>query len=313
MEALYNRIVKVNRHISKWAKRNNVTCYRIFDHDIPEYPFCIDKYNDFLHVAEYASKNKFIDEDEHQQWLTSAITTIGNALQLPTEHIFLKQRKKIDRRNEQYEKIASNNERMIVTENDLKFHVNLQDYLDTGLFLDHRPLRQTFKKEANKMRVLNLFAYTGAFSVYAAMGNAEKVTTVDLSNTYIQWAKDNFLLNNLDINAHDFVVMDTMEYLKSLKKDEPLFDLVFVDPPVFSNSSKLKKGTWDTQRDHTTLLHLILQVLEPGGIIYFSNNLKSFTPEFERLEATSIEDIREQTIPEDFRNKYIHWCWKIIK
>lgn len=313
MEAFFNRLKKVDKHISKWAKRNEITCFRVYDNDIPEFPFCVDRYDEYLHVSEYASKHKFIDDDHHDSWIQEAITAISEALKVPAENIFMKQRKRLDRRNEQYEKVDTTKEKMVVSEGGLKFYVNLKDYLDTGLFLDHRPLRQVFRKEAKKMRVLNLFSYTGAFSVYAAAGGAEKVTTVDLSNTYIDWAKDNFTLNALDVNAHEFLVQDTMEYLKSLPKDEPLFDLVFVDPPVFSNSSKLKKGTWDTQRDHAFMLYQIMQVLEPGGIIYFSNNLRTFEPDFSRLKATSIEDIREATIPEDFRNKYIHWCWKIIK
>lgn len=311
MEAFYNRLVKVSRHIGKWAKRNDIMCYRIFDHDIPEFPFCVDRYGDYLHVAEYASRFKFVDEEAHEQWLSEAVGVISNALQVPEDHIFMKQRKRLDRRNEQYEKVDASAERMIVAEGGLRFYVNLKDYLDTGLFLDHRPLRTQFGREAKKMRVLNLFAYTGAFSVYAAAGGAEKVTTVDLSNTYINWARDNFKLNNLDADSHEFIVMDTMQYLKSLPA-APLFDLVFVDPPVFSNSTRLK-GTWDTQRDHAHLLQLLLGVMEPGGVIYFSNNLRTFQPQFDRLKVTSIEDVRLQTIPEDFRNQHIHWCWKIIK
>ena len=311
MEAFYNRLVKVDRHISKWARRNDIMCYRIFDHDIPEFPFCVDRYGDYLHVAEYASRFKFADEAAHEQWIQEAVSVLSEALNVAPDHIFMKQRKRLDRRNEQYEKVDSSSEKMIVTEGGLRFYVNLKDYLDTGLFLDHRPLRAQFGKEAKKMQVLNLFAYTGAFSVYAAAGGAKKVTTVDLSNTYINWARENFELNGLDVSAHEFIVMDTMQYLKSLPA-EPLFDLVFVDPPVFSNSTRLK-GTWDTQRDHAYMLQLLLGVMEPGGIIYFSNNLRTFQPQFERLNATSIEDIRARTIPEDFRNQYIHWCWRIIK
>jgi 23S rRNA (cytosine1962-C5)-methyltransferase len=312
MEAFVNRLKKVDKHISKWAKRNNISCYRIYDHDMPEYPFCVDRYDNYVHVAEYASKHRFIDEDEHQQYINAAIDAIAHALNVASHHIFLKQRKRLDRRNEQYEKVDASKERIIIEEDGLKFYVNLKDYLDTGLFLDHRPLRQIFRTEAKDKRVLNLFSYTGAFSVYAAAGGAKKVTTVDLSATYIQWAQDNFNLNEIDTANHEFLVQDTMAYLKSLP-EAPLFDLVFVDPPVFSNSTKLKKGTWDTQRDHAVMLHHILLRMEPGGIIYFSNNLRTFEPDFGRLNASSIEDIREKTIPEDFRNKYIHWCWKIIK
>lgn len=311
MEAFINRLKKVNKHIAKWAKRNEINAYRIYDWDIPEFPFCIDQYNDCLHIAEYAS-NKKMTPEEADAFITQAVHTISDTLQTPVENIFLKQRRRLDRRNEQYEKVAVKQERSIVKEQGLQFYVNLSDYLDTGLFLDHRPLRAVFQQEAMGKKVLNLFAYTGAFSVYAAAGGAEKVTTVDLSNTYIQWAQDNFNLNQLATNKHAFIVMDTMEYLKSLGKDE-MFDLIFVDPPVFSNSSKLKKGTWDTQRDHAAMLQLILQHTNPGGTVYFSNNLRSFQPHFDTLKVTSISDISAATIPEDFRNKAIHWCWKIIK
>ncbi len=311
MEAFFNRLKKIEKHQKKWAKRNGIQAYRIYDWDIPEFPFCVDRYDTFLHVAEYASNKKMTDE-ESVAFITESVHTIGNALDTPVDNIFFKQRRRLDRRNEQYEKVAAMKERMVVVENNLKFYVNLSDYLDTGLFLDHRPLRAVFGKEATDKKVLNLFSYTGAFSVYAAAGGASQVTTVDLSNTYIQWAQDNFELNNLSVSAHEFIVKDTMEYLKSLP-EEPLFDLVFVDPPVFSNSSKLKKGTWDTQRDHVAMLQLILQRTKDDGIIYFSNNLRSFQPQFERLKASSITDITLQTIPEDFRNKQIHWCWRIVK
>lgn len=312
MEAFINRIKKVNKHIGKWAKRNDITCYRIYDHDMPEFPFCVDKYGSYLHVAEYASKHKFSDQRDHDLWIEATRIALKDALDIPLEHIFIKQRKRLDRRNEQYEKVATTQDKITMQEGGLQFFVNLTDYLDTGLFLDHRPLRQTFKLESKGKRVLNLFAYTGAFSVYAAAGGAAKVTTVDLSTTYIDWAKANFELNNLSVTAHEFIVQDTMEYLKGLP-ETPLFDLVFVDPPVFSNSSKLKKGTWDTQRDHAVLLHYILKRLAPGGTIYFSNNLRTFEPDFSRLNVQEITDIREATIPEDFRNKHIHWCWKIVK
>lgn len=312
MEAFVNRLKKVNKHISKWAKRNDIMCYRIYDHDMPEYPFCVDKYGDYLHVAEYASKHKFQHETDHELWIEAAQLALVEAFNIPAEQIFIKQRKRFDRRAEQYEKVDTSQQKIVVTEGNLKFYINLRDYLDTGLFLDHRPLRATFKQEAKGKNVLNLFAYTGAFSVYAAAGEAAKVTTVDLSNTYIDWAKENFELNNFDTSKHEFIVQDTMDYLKSLPV-EPLFDLVFVDPPVFSNSSKLKKGTWDTQRDHAVMLYQILQRVKDGGVVYFSNNLRTFIPDFSRLPASHIEDIRLETIPEDFRNKHIHWCWKITK
>jgi 23S rRNA (cytosine1962-C5)-methyltransferase len=310
MQSFANRLQKVDRHISKWAKRQGITCYRIYDLDMPEFPFCIDRYEQYLHIAEYKANHRLTDE-EHDAWLQECLRIIAATLQVAPEHIFLKERRKLARRTEQYEKVAQESRKIIVQEQGLKFQVNLTDYLDTGLFLDHRPLRQIFREEAEDKNVLNLFAYTGAFSVYAAAGNARQVVTVDLSNTYLQWARENMELNGLyDEKRHSFILSDVMDFLK--KPSSQLYDLVFADPPAFSNSKKMK-GTWDTQRDHPALLYLILRLVKPGGIVYFSNNLRQFTPRFEKLEAASVKDISLQTIPEDFRNKKIHHCYRIVK
>lgn len=309
MQSFVNRLQKVNRHISKWAKRQGITCYRIYDMDMPEFPFCIDRYEENLHIAEYKAHHRMSDE-EHDDWLAECLRVIADTLQIDPSRIYLKERRRLSRRTEQYEKVAMESTRVIVSEQGLKFHVNLSDYLDTGLFLDHRPLRNTFREEAAGKNVLNLFAYTGAFSVYAAAGHARKVTTVDLSNTYIQWSRENMELNGLlDEQNQQFLQGDVMDFLKNATEE---YDLVFVDPPAFSNSKRLK-GTWDTQRDHPALLHLILKRVKPGGIVYFSNNLRHFSPDFTKLQAGEIKDISQQTIPEDFRNKKIHYCYRILK
>lgn len=310
MQSFANRLQKVGRHMGKWAKRQQINCYRIYDMDMPEFPFCIDRYEDYLHISEYKTNHRMTD-DEHDAWLRKCMDIVAAQFEMPVENIFLKERKKLDRRVEQYEKADTESKKIIAFESGLKFHINLTDYLDTGLFLDHRPLRQKFREEAAGKRVLNLFAYTGSFSVYAAAGNAHSVTTVDLSNTYLQWAKENMELNELyDATKHSFIQSDTMNFLK--QPNEELYDLVIVDPPSFSNSKRLK-GTWDTQRDHAAMLQLILKKTAPGGIVYFSNNFRNFVPDFERLQATSIKDITAQTIPEDFRNKKIHSCYRIEK
>lgn len=252
-----------------------------------------------------------MEESAHQDWLQACMLLVAQVMEVPEAHIFLKQRRKLARRIEQYEKVSQESKTIIAHEGGLQFKVNLTDYLDTGLFLDHRPLRQQFRSAAAGKRVLNLFAYTGAFSVYAAAGAATTVTTVDLSNTYLQWAKANMELNELlDESRHDFVASDVMDFLKQY--EGPAFDLVFVDPPAFSNSKKMK-GTWDTQRDHPALLHLTLQQVSEGGLIYFSNNLRGFEPQFSQLQASAVKDISLATIPEDFRNKKIHHCFEILK
>lgn len=310
MQSFANRLQKVNRHITKWAKRQGITCYRIYDLDMPEFPFCIDRYETYLHIAEYKANHR-LTEEEHDAWLQECLKVIAETLEVQPEHIFLKERRRLSRRTEQYEKVAQESKMAVVQEQGLKFQVNLTDYLDTGLFLDHRPLRSVFREEAVGKNVLNLFAYTGAFSVYAAAGNAAGVTTVDLSNTYLQWARENMELNGLlDEAKHRFIQSDIMDFLKQPTSET--YDLVFVDPPAFSNSKKMK-GTWDTQRDHPALLYFILKMVKPGGTVYFSNNLREFIPHFEKLGASIIKDISLQTIPEDFRNKKIHHCYKIVK
>jgi 23S rRNA (cytosine1962-C5)-methyltransferase len=310
MDSFANRLQKVQRHIGKWAKRQGITCYRVYDMDMPEFPFCIDRYEEYLHIAEYKTFHKRTDE-EQALWIEACLECISHTLEVPITHIFIKERRRLNRRTEQYEKVATESKIILAQEQGLQFKVNLTDYLDTGLFLDHRPLRHTFRTIASEKRVLNLFAYTGAFSVYAAAGNASHITTVDLSNTYTEWSRENMQLNNLyDPNKQRFIQSDVMDYLKQEQNQQ--YDLVFVDPPVFSNSKKMK-GTWDTQRDHATMLHLILQKVTEGGIVFFSNNLRDFQPQFQQLKAAEITDITANTIPEDFRNKKIHHCYKIIK
>jgi len=278
--------------------------------DMPEFPFCIDRYEQYIHVAEYKTHHR-MTEEEHESWIGYCMKTIAETLETAPGDIYLKERKRLDRRTEQYNKVSTDSKKIVVGESGLRFIVNLTDYLDTGLFLDHRPLRNRFLEEAGGKHVLNLFAYTGSFSVYAAAARAIDVTTVDLSRTYLEWAKENMELNGLyQPEQHLFVQNDVMNFLK--EPSEKLYDLVIVDPPSFSNSKRMK-GTWDTQRDHAAMLQLILKRLVKGGIIYFSNNFRNFRPDFSKLKVTGIKDISLQTIPEDFRNKKIHYCYRIEK
>ncbi|HRP89114.1 MAG TPA: class I SAM-dependent methyltransferase [Edaphocola sp.] len=305
MEDFANRLKKNFKHFSKWARRNNIQCYRLYDNDIPQYPFCIDLYGEYAHCSEYSSQKS--NRVELCQ-IDAVKMLIASVFNIPVENIYFKQRKVLARREEQYEKVDAEQKLIIVKENGLNFKVNLSDYLDTGLFLDHRPLRTRFLTEAKGKRVLNLFAYTGSFSVYAAASGAVKTTTVDLSKTYLQWAIENFKLNNLPLEGNSFVQSDVMQFLKTTPTI--LYDLVIVDPPSFSNSSRFK-GTWDTQRDHATLLHLLLKHCAPGARIYFSNNFRGFKPNFSKLKVKNIKDISQATIPEDFKNKEIHKCYQI--
>ncbi|OJV53820.1 MAG: hypothetical protein BGO31_02520 [Bacteroidetes bacterium 43-16] len=307
MEPFANRLKKNFKHTAKWADRNAVSCYRIYDHDIPEYPFCVDIYEDCIHVSAYLSRYQSVEEQD--EYVSAAGKVITEVLHVPEEKVFVKHRRVLARREEQYEKVAAVQHKMVVAEGGLKFRVNLSDYLDTGLFLDHRPLRSRFLTEAKGKQVLNLFAYTGSFSVYAAASGATGVTTVDLSQTYIQWTKENFALNDLEIIEEDFIQGDVMTFLKGEVTRK--YDLVIVDPPSFSNSKRMS-GTWDTQRDHPTMLHLLLKHCNPGAKIYFSNNFRNFQPDFSRLKVQSVKEISQETIPEDFRNKQIHKCYDIL-
>ena len=305
-----NRLTKVYKHKAKFAKRNNITCWRVYDHDIPEYPLCIELYDDKVYVAEYLRRHG-MNDDEHEIWLDDCLDIIAKILNVAVEKIFVRQRKKMHHRSQQYERLNEQKEFFTVEENGLKFLVNLTDYLDTGLFLDHRITRQIVKEQSHKKRVLNLFCYTGSFSVYAANGGAASVTSVDLSKTYLNWAEDNFTINHFkDKSKYFFVHADVKQYLKTLQPDS--FDLVVMDPPTFSNSKRMKDFL-DIQRDHVELLNDVLKAVSPNGIIYFSTNFSKFILDKEKIKASEIKDITKQTTPFDFEGKLNRWCFRIVK
>ncbi len=305
-----NRLLKVYKHKCKHAKRLNVSCWRVYDHDLPEFPFCIELYDDKVYLAEYLRKHGMTDE-KHEAWLEECIVVVCKILGTANENVFIKQRKRMHHRNQQYEKLDAVKDFFTVEENGLKFLVNLTDYLDTGLFLDHRTTRQIFKQESENKRVLNLFCYTGSFSVYAAAGNAKSVTSVDLSKTYLNWAEENFKENKFpDIKKYHFIHEDVKQYLKTLQPDS--FDLVIMDPPTFSNSKRMKDFL-DIQRDHAELLNDVLKATNKNGIVYFSTNFTKFILEKEKIMATEIKDITKATTPFDFEGKLKRWCYKIIK
>ena len=309
--AFRNRLARMGKHWAKWARRQDIACYRVYDRDVPEIPLAIDRYENYLAIAEYDRPHDRTDV-EQRLWLEQMLETVTEILQVPREHIFLKRRERQTGRA-QYQKQAAQQAVLHVHEAGHRFEVNLSDYLDTGLFLDHRITRSLVEKEAEGKRVLNLFAYTGAFTVYAAAGGAASSVTVDLSNTYLDWAQRNMKLNKLLGPAHEFVRDDAREFLRyyARRRQEP-FDLAIVDPPTFSKSKKTVFD-WDVQRDHVELLQLVLDHLVPGGKIYFSTNFRRFKFLPEDLGDVSIREISRQTVPPDFRNKRIHRCWTIIK
>src|SRR5690349_16339205 len=249
-----NRLTKVSRHIGRQARRLQVTCYRVYDHDLPEFPFCIEIYENKLYVAEYKRHHRFTDEQYHD-WIGESIQVISGVFQIDRENIFLKQRKVKGGRTDQYKKTGHQKHEFVVHENELKFIVNLSDYLDTGLFLDHRITREMVRNESADKKVLNLFCYTGSFSVYAAAGGATEVISVDLSKTYLEWAKRNKAINGFVENSPlggggTYIHADVLEYLKTLP--ENYFDIVILDPPTFSNSQRMDEFL-DIQRDHVKL------------------------------------------------------------
>ena len=309
-EMFRNRLTKVYKHRSKQAKRLQLSCYRIYDHDLPEFPFCIELYEDKIYLAEYLRRHGMTDE-EHEVWLDGCLSVISEITGVLTDKMYVRQRKRMSHREGQYEKMDFKQEFFTVIENDLKFLVNLTDYLDTGLFLDHRITRQMVKELCEHKRVLNLFCYTGSFSVCAAAGGASTVTSVDLSKTYLTWAEDNFVINLLkDKERYRFDHADVKQYLKTLVPES--FDLVIIDPPTFSNSKRMKDFL-DIQRDHVELLNDTLAATSKGGIIYFSTNFSKFVLEKEQIKASEIKDITKATTPFDFEGKLKRWCYRIVK
>ncbi|GAB3012693.1 class I SAM-dependent methyltransferase [Niabella terrae] len=309
-EMFRNRLTKVYRHLQKVAKKQHISCYRIYNHDLSEFPFIIEIYADKLYVAEYKKKHQ-LSVESHQYWLKESLAIMSEVLAIPVANIYLKQRQRKPGHEGQYQKTAEEKNEFTINENDLNFIVNLSDYLDTGLFLDHRTTRQMIRQQSEAKRVLNLFAYTGSFSVYAGAGRAASVTTVDLSNTYINWARRNMALNGFeDPERYHFITTDVLQYLNQATLPE--FDLIILDPPTFSNSKKMN-GVLDVQQDHVQLINQCLRLLHPGGSIYFSNNYTRFRLDAEQLNAGAIKDITRATTPFDFEGKLQRWCYLITK
>ena len=313
------------RHLGKQARRLNVSCYRVYDHDLPEFPFCIELYEDKLSVAEYKRHHRY-SEQEHDDWIRGSMAVIGEVFEMPSENIFLKLRQVKAGRTGQYKAAPKLHEEgassagllreneFVVRENGLRFIVNLNDYIDTGLFLDHRNTRAMVQKEAKNKKILNLFCYTGSFSVYAGAGGADKVVSVDLSKTYLDWAERNMQLNGLmnstaaKNDKYDYVQADVMEYVKKLERNH--FDIVILDPPTFSNSQRMK-SFFDIQRNHAALINDCLRTLGKHGVLFFSTNFSKFVMEKEKIKAGSIKDITKATTPFDFRGKLSRYCFRI--
>ena len=314
-EMFANRLRKNLKKITKWIKLNQIHCYRLYDADLPEYAVAVDVYQGekiWVNVQEYEPP-KTIDPLKANQRLAGALKEIATVLEIPAEQVFLKIRRK-QKNTDQYEKQGDSRRFHVVEEGGCKFWVNFEDYLDTGLFLDHRPVRLLIQQQAKDKRFLNLFAYTGSATVHAVIGGAVSSVTVDMSNTYLDWAKRNFDLNGIR-GDHKLVRADCLQWLNEQAgaKHKPQFDLIFLDPPTFSNSKKMDE-VFDIQKDHVQLIHDAAALLAPGGKLYFSTNFRRFKMDQGALKNLLIEDISKAMIPEDFaRDAKIHYCWKISR
>jgi len=305
-----NRLKKNHKHLKKWARKNNISCYRVYDADIPQYAVAIDVYAHWIHVQEYQAP-KTVDKNKAFQRINDVIDVVADTLEAKQEYVVLKTRKKQGGAS-QYEKLDKKNNRSIVKENDLKFYINMYDYIDTGLFLDHRATRELIKRLANNKTFLNLFAYTGSVTVYAAAGGAKTTTTVDMSNTYLDWAQDNLSLNNYVGDKHSFIRDDCLAWLQQAVEEKKKYELIFIDPPTFSNSKKMTVSL-DITRDHVLLLNNCLEILTDDGMIIFSTNAKGFKLDSSISDSCFIQEITAQTTTEDFRRKPQHRCWCLVK
>lgn len=307
---LYNRLQKNLRSIGKWARQQDLQCYRLYDADLPEYAFAIDCYDRHIHMQEYeAPASISSDKVEHRR--EQAQIAVAKAMDIPQDLIVLKTRQR-QRGSNQYQSLAEqsdkNSHNFVVHENRARLLINLHDYLDTGLFLDHRPIRKFIYENSKGKRFLNLFCYTGSASVHAALGGAITSLSCDLSNTYLDWARKNFALNKLGGKQHRLTRVDCIRFLETCRDK---FDLIFLDPPTFSNSKKTD-NVLDIQRDHLSLIKNAMGLLEKDGLLIFSTNKRKFKLDGALTEKFAVEDYSSASLDKDFlRNKHIHQVWMI--
>jgi 23S rRNA (guanine2445-N2)-methyltransferase / 23S rRNA (guanine2069-N7)-methyltransferase len=302
-----NRLNKNSKLLAKWRKKQQITAYRLYDADIPEYAVAIDVYGDWVHVQEYAPP-KSIDKVKVFERIKDVMAAIPQVLKINPKRVVLKQRKR-QSGTQQYEKHGHLGKFFEVTEHGCRFRINLKDYLDTGLFLDHRPIRLEIQQQSENKDFLNLFSYTSSASVHAAIGGAKSTTSVDMSTTYLSWAAKNMAMNGFNDSQHHFIQADCMQWLK--KQRQPVYDLIFMDPPTFSNSKRML-DVMDVQRDHVRMISACMRLLRKDGLLIFSNNYRKFKLDYELLQTFEIEEVTQRTIDPDFkRNTRIHKCFEI--
>ncbi|NQZ23502.1 MAG: bifunctional 23S rRNA (guanine(2069)-N(7))-methyltransferase RlmK/23S rRNA (guanine(2445)-N(2))-methyltransferase RlmL [Colwellia sp.] len=305
-----NRLLKNKKNLKNWLKKEQIECYRLYDADIPEYNVAVDVYGDYLVIQEYSAP-KIIEESKVAKRLQEVIYFAPKVLGVPTDKVILKTRAK-QKGSAQYQRVDKSQQSMIITEHGAKLKINLWDYLDTGLFLDHRKTRQIVAQKAKNKSLLNLFAYTGSVSLQAALHGAASITTVDMSNTYLNWAQENFSLNKLSGHKYQFVQADCLTWLKEHKTT---YDVVFVDPPTFSNSKRMEES-FDVQSDHVALITDAMKCVAENGELIFTNNKRNFKMDFDAVAALDFEVkcISDLTRDKDFqRNKHIHNSWLITR
>lgn len=313
---LANRVHKNRRHLRGWLKRTGVTCVRLYDADIPEYALAVDRYDTleegpWLHVQEYAPPRTVAPRDAARR-LRQALLVLPEATEVAPEQMTLKVRQP-QKGREQYQRQGHGGRFHTVVEHGARLRVNFTDYLDTGLFLDHRPVRQWLAEHCDGARFLNLFAYTGAATVHAALGGAAATTSVDLSKTYLDWTRANLEANGFTAGAtHALVRADAREWLgRAAEAGDQVFDCILLDPPSFSNSSQMR-GTLDIQRDHVDLVQRTLRLLAPGGVLIFSTNRRRFRLDAAALDGCAVTEATDWSLPPDFRrHRGIHQCWFI--
>lgn len=313
-EMLANRLRKRARHLSRWVRRENTTAYRIYDHDIPELPLYIDRYNDYYVVSWLIPRElrDFSEQPMAHPWMQAIAQTIADTVGTDVDQLFIRSRRPT-RSGEQYDRIEVREVQAIVQEHGLDFRVNLSDFVDTGLFMDHRPTRKRVREFAKDKRVLNLFGYTGAFAVHAAAGGSRETLGLDLSPHYTAWALENLERNGFETGrAHQAHAVDVLDWLQYESWREKPFDLIILDPPTMSRSKKMTTS-FDIQRDHYALLKQTRRLLAPKGVLMFSTNYRRFRPDPDAFDGfQSAEEITAQSVPEDFPRSKPHRAWWLV-
>ncbi|GAC1597933.1 MAG: class I SAM-dependent methyltransferase [Myxococcales bacterium] len=300
-EMLGNRVRKNFEKLRGPFAQRGIEVFRLYDRDIPEVRAVVDYYAGEVVLGEYARTQT--DDPAHLPALAQAV---ASALQIDLARVHVKQRRTRPAAGPRYERLARTGERKQVREGDLRFLVNLDDYIDTGLFADHRETRALVRAESAGARFLNLFAYTGSFTCAAALGGARETATVDASETYLDWARDNLALNGLAGERHAFFREDARAFLARVARERRTFTLCVVDPPTFSDG-------FDVGRDHRALVEQRLALLEPGGVLWFSTNHQRFEPDLAGLPAREVRERTARTVPADYRNKQVHRSFRLVK